>query len=301
MGQNPLINVGDLAKPINTLIEKISDAIGGYYKPFQITRVAQAETDAEKIRAVGQVEVTEIQRRAMTRFFAEEGRKQANIESITRKALPDVSPGAEPERMDNDWIVNFLDRCRLTSDDQMQELWARVLAGEANSPGRFSKRTVNLVASLDKNDAVMFTNLCAFIFSIGSSPRLLIYDVDHPLYTSNGANFGTLAHLESIGLLHFNNVVDYQQRAILNSEFVKYFNTAIGITFPNGTGNNTLVLGRVILTQAGSELASICKPQPVAGFIEYVVERWRNSGIHVVFTWEQSQGVQDVPSGGTPR
>lgn len=30
----------------------------------------------------------------------------------------------------------------------MQTLWARILAGEANAPGKFSKRTVNLVGSL---------------------------------------------------------------------------------------------------------------------------------------------------------
>jgi hypothetical protein len=29
-----LINIGELAKPANTLVEKISDAIGGIFKPL---------------------------------------------------------------------------------------------------------------------------------------------------------------------------------------------------------------------------------------------------------------------------
>ena len=137
MGQsgNSLINLGDLSKPANTLIEKISDAIGGLYKPFQIRRVAEAEADADNIRAVAHIEVTELQHRAMSRLFAEEAKKQHNIEAITLKALPDIKPESQPKNVEDDWIINFFDKCRLISDEQMQSLWARILAGETNSPG----------------------------------------------------------------------------------------------------------------------------------------------------------------------
>lgn len=70
----------------------------------------------------------------MSRLFAEEAKKQANIEAITLKALPDVKPEAKTEGVEDDWIANFFDKCRLISDEQMQSLWARILAGEANSP-----------------------------------------------------------------------------------------------------------------------------------------------------------------------
>jgi hypothetical protein len=51
---NSLINLGDLSKPANTLVEKISDAIGGIFRPYQIRRIAQAEAEADKIRAISQ-------------------------------------------------------------------------------------------------------------------------------------------------------------------------------------------------------------------------------------------------------
>ena len=35
--------------------------------------------------------------------------------------------------MEEDWIANFFDKCRIVSDSEMQSLWARVLAGEANA------------------------------------------------------------------------------------------------------------------------------------------------------------------------
>jgi hypothetical protein len=166
-GKYSLINLGDASKPANTLIKKISAAIGGLCEPFQIRRVAQAEADADRIRAVTRIEITELEHRAMSRLFAEEAKKQHNIEAITLKALPDVSPESRPEDVEDDWIANFFDKCRLISDEQMQSLWARILAGEANSPGKFSKRTVNLVGSLDKSDAMLFSQLCGFVFVIG--------------------------------------------------------------------------------------------------------------------------------------
>jgi len=225
--RNSLINLGDWSKPANTLIEKISDAVGGLYKPFQIRRVAQAEADADRIRAVSQIEVTELQQRAMFRLFAEEGKKQHNIEAITLKALPDVSPGSRPEDVEDDWIANFFDKCRLISDEQMQSLWARILAGEANSPGKFSKRTVNLVGSLDKSDATLFSQLCGFVFEIGG-PTALIFEFDHKIYNDAGINFHVLDHLESTGLLHLNSIGGYARRVSGQKGYVQYFGTLFG-------------------------------------------------------------------------
>jgi hypothetical protein len=50
-----LVSFGDWSKPVDTLIVKISDALGGLYRPYQIRRVAQAEADADKIHAVAQI------------------------------------------------------------------------------------------------------------------------------------------------------------------------------------------------------------------------------------------------------
>lgn len=52
---NNLINLGKLSKPATVLIEKISDAVGGIFKPYQIVRVAKAESEANRIQAESQI------------------------------------------------------------------------------------------------------------------------------------------------------------------------------------------------------------------------------------------------------
>ena len=162
MTENPLIALGDLTKPATVLIEKISDAVGGIFKPHQIVRVAKAEAEAERFQAESQIQVTDLHRRAMLRFLEEEAKKQSNIEDITQKALPNLKEDSSPQKVEDDWITNFFDKCRIVSDDDMQKLWSQVLAGEANSPGAFSRKTVNLLADLDKSDAELFMRLCSF-------------------------------------------------------------------------------------------------------------------------------------------
>lgn len=52
---DPIMNIGELSKPATILIEKVSDAVGGLLKPWQIRRVAKAEADAEKIKALAEI------------------------------------------------------------------------------------------------------------------------------------------------------------------------------------------------------------------------------------------------------
>src|ERR1051325_1274205 len=160
------IQISDLTKPATVLIEKISDAIGGIFKPYQMVRVAKAEVAAEQIRAESQIQITDLHRRAMHRFLEEEAGKQSNIEEITNKALPLLKETSSPQDVEDDWITNFFDKCRIISDGEMQKLWSRVLASEANNPGAFAKRTVNLLADLDKSDAELFTRLCGFVWTV---------------------------------------------------------------------------------------------------------------------------------------
>ena len=272
-----LVSFGDWAKPVDTLIVKISDALGGLYRPYQIRRVAQAEADADKIRAVAQIEIDEMQKRAIQRFVLEETKKQENIESIMGKAFPEVSAEAKPENIEDDWIANFFDKCRLISDEDMQALWARILAGEANSPGKFSKRTIGLLASLDKTDAETLRTLCSFGFLIGVYFETLVYSAKDQIYADRGVDFDSLSHLETIGLIQFDVVSGYTMSLQTRAGFTSYFGQKLWLEFPQGQ-ESTLHLGCVLLTQSGRQLASICAAVPVDGFADYVKEKWKSFG-----------------------
>ena len=277
MSDNPLVNFGDLSKPATIFIEKISDAVGGIFKPGQIVRVAKAEAEASRIQAESQIQVTDLHRRAMHRFLEEEAKKQLNIEAITQKALPLIEDKSAPQNVADDWITNFFDKSRIVSDGDMQKLWSRVLAGEANDPGTFAKRTVNLLADLDKVDAELFTNLCGFGWQIGNIIPL-VFDVQDEIYTRSGIDFNALAHLESLGLIQFDSIAGYRRLQIPKVTTVFYYGRPTSLTFPLEK-DNVLSIGKVRLTRAGQQLAPVCGSTPVEGFYEFVYDRWASESL----------------------
>lgn len=267
-----LVNLGKLSKPADTLIKKVSSAVGGIFEPWQIKRVAKAEAEANLIKADSEIKITDLHRRAMHRFVEEEASRQENMETITEKAIPQLEGDSDPSKMEDDWVTNFFDKSRIVSDGEMQDLWASILAGESNSPGTYSKRTVNFLGDLDKKDADFFQALCRFGWGVGKfSP--LIFDTNDKIYNDHGVNFETLSHLDSIGLIQFNGIGGFERTGLPKTFNVAYCGKPLSLTMEQDA-DNKLPLGKVILTKVGQELATICKVPGVEGFDEYVRGKW---------------------------
>ena len=278
-----VVNLGDLTKPIDTLIKKISTATGVLYEPTRIRRKAKAESDAAiisaKVEAAGniikgesEIEITDLHRRAAQRWFEEETKRQKNMEEIIAQAMPDLKEKANPDAIEDDWIANFFDKCRIVSDSEMQSLWARVLAGEANAPSTYSKRTVNLLSDLDKTDAVLFTKLCGFGWQIDNFVPL-VFDEQAAIYTRHGIDFEALSHLESIGLVQSAAPSNFIRFDLPKRFAVHYYGKPLFLEMPHDSSNE-LRVGKTHLTKNGQELAPICGSKPVEGFYEYVKSQW---------------------------
>ena len=276
---------GKIVEPATVLIRKIADGIGGGFRPRQIRRVAQAQTDAEVIKAKSHIEISELQQRAVVRWISEESKKQDNIESITEKAIGQLNASSTPQDIENDWIANFFEKCRIISDEEMQLLWSKILAGESNSPGTFSKRTVNSLGSLDKKDAQLFNALCGFTCSIGDDLIPFIFHtpgpvpIDLSIYNNNKINFIALAHLASIGLITF-EAVGYYQNELKQQVDISYFDTTVRVEFKN-PADNKLDSGNVLLTNVGKELAKVCNSKPIDGFVDLLIDLFSKMGFVV--------------------
>lgn len=273
---NSLISIGDISKPANTLIEKIAEAIGVLYEPSRIVRKAKAEAKAQEIATLSDLTIKDIQRRALQRFLHEETNKQENIESIIEATVPNISNNAKSDLLEQDWIVKFFENAKLISDKEMQLIWSRILAGETNNPGTISKRTLGILAELDKQDAVMFTNMCKFGFIINHY-TIVIFDAQKEIYNKYGINFNVLTHLDNAGLIQFNSISGYVRKRLPKEFFISYYGDPIKIISPNES-NDSFPFGSVLLSKAGEQLATICDSTPENEIKEYTVEQWKSNG-----------------------
>lgn len=267
--------------PASVFIQRISDALEGGLKPWQIRRVAAAEADVAHLKAISELTIAALQdtallERASVRVAAEEMRDQRNIEAAIFKALPNLHDGARPEELDDDWLVNFFDKCRLISNEEMQRLWAQVLAGEANEPGSFSSRTVNFLSSLSRKEAQSFRTLCCYNWR---GPEGAIY----PIIFQRGDTMPVpllheeLIHLQNIGLVTYHYGGFRTGGLTLPTDRVRltYHDVEIEVEHrksdQDAYSTPSIYLGGVTLTQVGTELASICDPPADYKVVDYAV------------------------------
>lgn len=284
MGGVTLVDLGKLAKPATVLVEKICNAVGVLYQPTGIRRKASAEADAKRTMALADLDIAD---RTMQRLLHQEERKQANIESITAQAIQALPNEASTEALSEDWVAHFFKQCDTVSDKDMQSLWARLLAGEATSPGRFSKRTVDCVASFDVKDAVLFSTIAQFVWNFldeaplfsGATP--LIYDWNEKVYKDQGINFSSLSHLAAIGLITYSGAGGGYIRTWEDGDgLTTYQNTPLMLEF-DAARPNSIEVGSCLLTSVGVELFPICGAKHNPAFYEFILNRWVSQGIRV--------------------
>lgn len=283
-----LIDLGNLTEPATMLIEKVCSAVGVVYEPWRIKRLAKAQAEIKKLEARTANEIkksdaffaitlNEIEQRGMERLIYQEARKQANIEAITFQAAALLPEDAKVEELEEDWLAYLFKNCDTVSDKDMQSLWSRLLSGEATKSGTFSKRTVDFIASVDKKDAELFTKFCQFCWFSGDVAPFIL-DSENNIYNKQGINFISLKHLDSIGLISFESTTGYIRKGFSKYIHISYFETTTLIEFNKDT-DNTLQGGKVLLTQIGQELASVCGAERNNEFYEYIVSEWHKQGM----------------------
>lgn len=253
-----VIDVGKLSKPATVLVEKISNAIGILYEPRRIKQKAIAEAEASKTKALMDLEIEDIQKRALNRLVNEEIKKQENIESITEKSFASLDENSTPEKIEDDWLSNFFDKCKLISDEEMQNLWAQILAGESNTPGTFSKRTIEFMSTLDKSDAILFDNFLTYCwFIVGYQPMIIDY-ADNEVYTKNSIDFSSLMHLNEIGLITF-GAIEMKKIFNIHEIDIGYYGRILKLNLSKHTSKD-MKIGFASLTKIGKDLAQINHP-----------------------------------------
>ena len=262
---------------------------------------AEAEAEAAKTRAKTEADVRIIEARGIIevddmlqsgdRFTAWQ---QHNTKSIIRKAEKMEPGGAQKFRnLEKDWVADYLDKCKNYSDEEMQSLWAKILNGKAAKPDSFSKSTVDAIAKLSKEDALMFSDFCQFAWRVGSSngePVPLIDDSQDEIYQSHRRMFDVAKHLDYLRLISFDGIGGYIKMFFVPSIPWVYHGSKVYLDVPKEQsgerkGRHIVSVGTARFTEAGQQLYRICEVQKNDAFFQYTVEKWMKLGYNPHSTW----------------
>lgn len=282
-------------KPLTKLIDVVSKGIGAISKPYLIKKTADARAyELKKLAATikehqdtlksinyedsklslqsidnSEIDIDKIpiEERTIKRIEYQENKRQQNIESITQKSVGFIENEKEvaEEQVNEDWTTRFFNYAQDISDDQMQELWARILAGEVIRPGSFSVRTLELIRNLSKIEADTFNRLANL--TIVSFNRPCIFkgkDGDLDLLAKYGCNFEDRLLLSEVGLLQPDTLISRQLPANETDKPINIFYTSGNIlmkqTILPTAPKSTFPIFRY--SKIGEELLEIIVPQP---------------------------------------
>jgi hypothetical protein len=268
---------GRAAEKLADTIRHVVDIAVG---PDRIRAKAQAQSDAAVVFAEGRAEIQEIEARTIERLRKREMRRQHNIENITLKAVHALPPPEElsGEPVSEDWTSRFFEECEDISDEQMQVLWARILAGEVKVPGTFALRTLSAVRNLTTTDAELFTKLCQVVWYIpGAGLVPVVQDTRMKLLLEAGITFAQLLHLSSIGLIEFSHMTAFGLHGRLTEVSVFYCGREHKLK-SDGGAERTFEFGHVLFTAVGRELVQIAEAPGIEDFRTEVLRKWAESG-----------------------
>jgi uncharacterized repeat protein (TIGR03899 family) len=257
-------------------------------------KTAQVEVAAEISKAQVKTEIEAIEDRAKERIRKRELRRQKNIEAIVQKAILQLPAQVNDKKPDEDWIASFFDQCQAVQNEEMQTLWAKLLAGEVARPGTFSLRTLALVKMIRKEEADIFTRFCTCVWvREDKEPLAILFGgreglfVGRPAITKIGCSFEELVHLQSLGLI-FSAPTDLEIVRSLAAD-VETPSVFGGVPFDPDSPPDVLSyygrrykwirrrdafpLGDVILTAIGKELAPIAGGQPNEDYRNEIVRK----------------------------
>lgn len=282
--ENPIINLEKLSEPVTKLVEVISAGIGRLYAPFGTVRQARADATAKIVHANADGAVIEIQERANARVQYREAVRQQNIERIASQAALELPEKVSSDRVNPDWTLQYFDHAQDVCDEDMQQLWARILAGEVANPGSYSKRTLQFLKTLDKEEAEAFTYICSLCLTDENGWYQLPEESEmRQALREKYGDADYVAHFTSIGLL-LPTTGEVLPSTVRKGVELTYFGGTVVLETTEEEKKGPLARLEIgisfrAFSSIGQELASIAGAVPVAGYVERLAngcdERYR--------------------------
>jgi hypothetical protein len=201
-------------KPLEKLIDVVSGAIGRLYQYKEIRKRAEAEAYAIQVLAranasasfIVKEEEYDFLQRIEGRLNHVEQQRQRNIDNIVYGSAEELrnSESVSDEPVDPDWTTRFFETVKDVSNEEMQALWSKILAGEIKQPKTYSLRTIELLRNLSSADARLIQSISKYVIRIGKFRYLYYKNINKEL-KAIGFPYPDFLHLIELGILSSND------------------------------------------------------------------------------------------------
>lgn len=225
----------NLPQPIKDLGKATLSKVADKFVDFVIVKytgksikVFEAEGDVEADKIKTKWEVLEkpfwLQAEA-----AKMNRQYSNFANTLLKAGPLIIKDENSIEDDNDLFWGLLEHSKEISNEEMQELIAKIIAGEYNNPGSYSMSTLQSIKMLGKEELELFETIACLlinneiipknIFSLPENARDFLGELE--------IDFGSLQILQNLGLFLPNDMTRSLENPLKQKFAIQYFDQEI--------------------------------------------------------------------------
>ena len=226
-----------------------------------------------------------IEERVKGRIGFQEVKKQLNIENVTIFAIEELKneQSVTDESLDADWITRFFRIVEDVSNEEMQAIWGKILAGEIKQPKSYSLRTLELLRNLSKKEADVFVKVANFSFKSGDVSFIYKGDNDDKLSKDFGISYMDIALLKEVGLMQSGDFVHhrYPKQHTDTQQILTIGNIVIIIKIKANTP--TISMPVDVFSSIGNELLNLILPNAPFDYLRYLANSIKNENVEVKY------------------
>ena len=281
-----MVDININVPAVEKLIDYCASGIGAIAGPMLAKRKAQSEADVQRIKAQGATDTIRLMANAQNeareqfngfpssiqselevgeqikvRIAFQEEKRQRNIQSVVSMAAEEIKDKEVQEHeIDHDWTARFFSDVQDVSSEQMQTIWARILAGEVEAPGRTSLRTLNILKNMTQKDAELFDKAAQFVICD------IIFRDSATNNIDGFPSYAMFLQLESYGLVHAGASLGkiVMEEHVFADKFRIYRISEINL---HADDNWKCDIPCYALTSAGRELYQFVEAHPSMGYL----------------------------------
>jgi uncharacterized repeat protein (TIGR03899 family) len=217
--------------------------------------------------------------RAERRLQMQRERQQHNLERVMALALEYCPEHVSAQDVDPDWFQQFCDLILDISNNSMQQLWAKILAGEIANPGKFSLKTLHTLKRMSYKEATALQQAANLSCRTKLDPSARIYFgyIRRPSLwrvltgrsravlslSQFGLSYPQILSLVEIGLLHSSEI---ESGELPSGQALSWQFNQLNITGTVSTKN--VVLQYYKYTASGAELLPLLSTQPNQHYLD---------------------------------
>jgi hypothetical protein len=280
----------DLPEPIKKLAKETFSKATNKFVDFVITKytgksikVFEAESDIEADKVRTKWELLEkpfwLQAEAMKM-----GRQYSNLGNTLLKAGSLIKSSENKISEDNDVFWGLLEHSKEISNEEMQKLIAKIIAGEYNNPGTYSMGTLQTIKMLGKGELLLFERIGDLIINNGQIPKDLfnLPDSAKEIMEQMNIDFGSLQTLQNLGLFLPNDMALIIPNPERKRYRLEYFDESISFMPINETIQKVELPNFYGLSDIGKQLLPHLNPKKNHLYFQWLKENYRVSGYDIV-------------------